>query len=348
MALAAAIPVTTGTVSITGNTVAGSSKWNDSSTLGVGYYGPGYLRLYSGGSVSTTSAGYIGGYTAAAATGAGTVSVDGANSKWTDSSTLNVGYYGNGNMTITNAGAVSDTNGFIGGASSTAVGTGSVSVGGTSSTWTNSGTLNVGYYASSGSLSITTGGTVSDATGYIGGASASYGTGTATVDGTNAKWTNTTALDVGYYRTGSLTISNGGSVTTPATATSFYVGYYSGSSGTLNILNGGTLTTGVAYIGGNSSSNTGTGTVTVDDPSTWTLTGAASVPTYLYIGAVRHRHTLNITNGGIVNNYYKNTSGTTYLSGATYMWDYRHRQYGRLGHWRNARLRQPQHAWDVG
>ena len=88
-------------------------------------------------------------------------------------------------------------------------------------------------------MNITNGGTVSNATGYLG-----YYTpaaGVATVDGTGSTWTNTGPLYIGYSGTGTLNITNGGAVTATGTT---YVGYTTGSTGMINFgTGGGTLTT---------------------------------------------------------------------------------------------------------
>jgi T5SS/PEP-CTERM-associated repeat protein len=87
-----------------------NSKWTnggglyDSGSLYVGFYGSGTLNVTNGGSVSN-SYGYIGffGY------GSGLtsmVTVDGATSKWTNSTDLRVGYSGSGTLNVSGGGAV--------------------------------------------------------------------------------------------------------------------------------------------------------------------------------------------------------------------------------------------------
>ena len=158
--------------------------------------------------------------------------------------------------------------------------------------------LYIGYYGP-GSLNIASGGTatLSDSAAYVGGLGPS-GTGTVSVDssgGIRATWTNAAGgIYVGYATAGSLSITNGALVNC----------------------------TGANYIGGPNAAYAGTGAVTVDGSAlgyTSTLTVAnGATSTSLYIAAYG-TGTLNISNGGIVNNNYINTSGTTYLSGATYV-----------------------------
>ena len=61
-----------------------------------------------------------------------------------------------------------------------------------------------------GTLTISNGGTVSNAVGFVGRYSTS--TSTATVDGAGSSWTNSSDLLVGYAGNGTLTIRNGGAV----------------------------------------------------------------------------------------------------------------------------------------
>ncbi len=139
--------------------------------------------------------------------------------------------------------------------------TGEVNVAGSGSTWVNinNSYLYVGYNGS-GTLSITSGGSVSNAWGCIGYNSGS--TGVVKVDGTGSTWTNSNDLDVGGfyfgdYGNGTLNITNGGSVSVGGAT---YVGANHGSTGSINFgLNGGTLTTQSLYA--SPTQLTGTGTI---------------------------------------------------------------------------------------
>jgi T5SS/PEP-CTERM-associated repeat protein/autotransporter-associated beta strand protein len=216
---------------------------------------------------------------------AGTMTVDGAGSAWTNSSDLRVGNFGSGTLTIGNGGAVSNGGwaafgyaagqgsgtltisnggtmsnvaGFLGNQSGA---TGTATVDGAGSTWT-SIDLNVGTVGN-GTLTIRNGGAVNNGWGFIGRYSGS--TGAATVDGAGSAWTNSGDLRVGYFGSGALTIRNGGAVS-----------------------NGGW-----AAIGAEAGS---TGAVTVDGASS-TLTTASD----FYVGNLGSA-TLTIRNGGAVSN----------------------------------------------
>jgi T5SS/PEP-CTERM-associated repeat protein len=186
-----------------------------------------------------------------------------------------------------------------------------------------SGVLTVGSdlavgYGGSGTLNITKGADVSDLSGEVGYTihSETGATGAATVDGAGSAWTHSFELYVGYG-TGTLSITNGGTVLDQFG----YLGYFpefpghssgtatidgSGSTwsnsadlsvgrsgtGVLNITNGGTVTNGTGYLGYDFGSD---GSATVDGTgSTWTNGG------FFYVGQ-NGNGILRITNGGVVN-----------------------------------------------
>jgi len=80
-----------------------------STGLRVGVSAIGALTIQSGGTVNNTL-GIIADQTGST----GTATVDGAGSRWTNSSDFYVGHLGNGALTIRNGGAVSNVHGFIG------------------------------------------------------------------------------------------------------------------------------------------------------------------------------------------------------------------------------------------
>ncbi|MDI4667492.1 hypothetical protein K9U40_24715, partial [Xanthobacter autotrophicus] len=88
-----------------------------------------------------------------------------------------------------------------------------------------------------GTLNVQSGGSVTGANVYIGNTTGS--TGTATITGTGSQLTSTTNLIVGLSGTGSLTVQNGGNV---GSSNVIYVGNNNGSSGTLNVQSGGSVT----------------------------------------------------------------------------------------------------------
>jgi fibronectin-binding autotransporter adhesin len=220
---------------------------------------------------------------------------------------LGAGWNGTGSLTIQDGITVTSNSGYLGYHSGS---TGLATVNGTGSKWTNSNHLNVGY-SGSGTLIIKNGGTVNGG-GHIGYNSGS--TGKVTVDGSGSTWTSSYNLYVGYSGSGTLNISNGGSVNNNYSS---YLGYSSGStgtvtvdgansmltnstiyvgnsgSGTLNISNGGSVNNNYSsYLGYSSGS---TGTVTVDGANSMLTSSTIQVGSY-------GSGTLYITNGGSVNN----------------------------------------------
>ena len=264
--------------------------------LRVGVSGTGALTIQNGGTVNNTL-GIIGDQ----AGSAGTATVGGAGSTWTNSSDFYVGASGSGTLTIRNGAAVSNVNGFVAAYSGS---TGAVTVDGAGSTWTNSGDLNVGasgsgtLTVSSGTLNIRNGGAVSNGYGFLGNDSGS--TGVVTVDGTGSTWTNRGDLNVGAFGTGSgtLTIRNGGAVSnvygvlgadygatgvvtvdgagsTWTNSADLTVGAFGTGSGTLTIRNGGAVSNVYGILGNDVGA---TGVVTVDGAgSTWTNSGGLIV-----------------------------------------------------------------------
>ena len=150
------------------------------------------------------------------------MTVTGAGSTWTDNGVLIVGRFGDGAMTIKSGADVSSGSGVVGDVSSFG-GTGTVTVENAGSTWTNSGSLRVGN-AGVGTLTIQTGGSVSNTIGFIGDDAGS--TGTVKVFHPGTTWSNTGALHVGVAGTGELLIKEG-----TVTNTDAFIGELPGASG---------------------------------------------------------------------------------------------------------------------
>jgi fibronectin-binding autotransporter adhesin len=326
-----------GTVTVSG---AGST-WTSKGCFCVGGSGTGALNITGGGSVNSSSAynSYIG-YSSGSK---GTVTVSGAGSTWTSSNGgLCVGGAGTGTLNITSGGTVSDWFGEIG---SVYGGSGTVTVDGTGSTWTNSHFFTVGE-SGSGTLNITNGGSVNNGTfgGCIGSGPSS--TGVVTVSGAGSTWTSGGQFSVGFYGSGALNITSGGTVSD----TDGYIGYGSSStgtvtvsgvgskwtnssdvyvgdqgSGTLKIANGGAVSDTFGYIGAYPVSGS-EGMVMVDGAgSKWTnnrdvLVGGCP------LSAGGSSGTLIITNGGCVSNSYGNiglysgSNGMVMVDGAGSTW----------------------------
>jgi fibronectin-binding autotransporter adhesin len=160
-------------------TVSGSgSTWTNTNALYVGYQGNATLAIAGGGCVFAGD-GYIGSETNDRAS-AGTVTVDGAGSRWTNDGDLFVARGGDGILSISRGGSVSDENGYVGYASGA---TGSVTIAGSGSTWwTNNASLYVGRHGTG--VVTQTGGTVSvGSTGSLCLGKYASGTGTYNLNG---------------------------------------------------------------------------------------------------------------------------------------------------------------------
>jgi T5SS/PEP-CTERM-associated repeat protein/autotransporter-associated beta strand protein len=164
------------------------SFWSMPTTKSVIFYagcnGTGTVSITNGGTVTGAANSHIGWGRSAA----GTVTVDGAGSKWspgTSTSTLYVGSSGNGLLNITNGGSVSDATVTMGSNLDVLVGTGMVTVNGAGSTWTTTGAVNVGQYGN-GTVNLVNGGVVSGNTITCGQSSSTAG-GTINFDGGTLK-----------------------------------------------------------------------------------------------------------------------------------------------------------------
>ncbi|WP_280821347.1 autotransporter domain-containing protein [Pseudaminobacter soli (ex Li et al. 2025)] len=343
-------PAQAQTVTINGDVdPAGATSpiWNAGALLYVGEFGAGTLTIADGGKV-TNAYGKIG--VNARSTGTVTVSSTdaiGNASTWANSDSLSVGEFGTGTLTIEGGGKVTNTTGYIGAYGSS---TGTVTVSGAdsagnASTWTNSGLLSVGN-SGTGTLAIADGGKVTNTIGYIGNGSRS--TGTVTVSGTDAggnasTWTNLDNLLVGGTGTGTLTVAGGGRVTNAYG----YIGAFSGSTGTVTVSGadsggnastwtnsgllsvgnsgtgtlaieaGGRVTNTIGYIG-NGSNSTGTVTVSGTDASGNASSWANSGELFVGVFGIG---TLTVADGGKVSNstgnigYERGSTGTVTVSG---------------------------------
>jgi T5SS/PEP-CTERM-associated repeat protein len=220
------------------------------------------------------------------------------------------------------------------------VGTLSISGGGT---LLDGGALNIGENGT-GTLNITKGGTVSDSDATVGSGSGS--TGMVLVDGPGSTWSHDGAIIIGdkANATGTLTISNGGTMSTGGTGAGSVIGNNPTSTGTvnvsgagstwinsaalalsdaggvgvLNILDGGVVSSGGSILGASSGSATVTLTGT---GSAWTIDGDLSVGD-AFGGAgtvtVTQGGQINSTNGFIGNG--SSSTGSVTLAGANATW----------------------------
>jgi T5SS/PEP-CTERM-associated repeat protein len=251
-------------------------------------------------------------------------------STWTSATNGFIGNTASGTVTIDGGSDLVSSVTNIAHASGT---TGVVNVTGLGSTWIVSDSLVIGN-SGSGTLSISGGGSVSSHSSHINNNSSYIGkslgsTGAVTVDGAGSSWVNLDNLDVGYYGSGTLSITGGGSADTGSTciglfsaatgiitvdgagstwtASNFYVGVL--GNGTLSVTAGGRVNSDGCDIGYHPGS---TGIVTVDGGgSTWAIN---SIALSLFVGN-SGGGTLSITGGGSVSN--QNRSNMGYAPGST-------------------------------
>jgi T5SS/PEP-CTERM-associated repeat protein len=270
----AAAPGSSGTVTVDG---AGST-WSYTNPLlfggnvdfTSGAYTPGgnaTLSITNGGKLVRSDNSYspweVSLGSSAGSTGAATV--DGAGSIWNNGGavTISVGRGGgSGTLSITNGGSV--TSGLCVGNADGA--SGLVSIDGQGSTFSTSGNyIAVGLHNASGTISITRGGTFIASYYeplYIGAQAGSSGS--VSVDGAGSLCSGF-YISVGYGANGTLSVSNGGSVSAPM----LMVGDGGTGSGIVSITHGGSVTGGYGYLGYDAAFS---GVVTIaDSGSTWTV-----------------------------------------------------------------------------
>jgi T5SS/PEP-CTERM-associated repeat protein len=282
--------------------VDGTNSVRDNSTaLFVGGASAGQLTVSNGGQVNNnvTRMGSYAGIT-------GSIIVDGAGSALVNSTVINLGEFGTGNLTVRNGGAVSTAQ-FVEGLNAGASGV--IKIDGAGSSLSASASLNYVGYSGTGALTVSNGGTFTGVglmwLGYNAGSS-----GSLSVDGAGSHVTlaGSSGLVVGSLGSGTLAISNGGTVSNftgaiagGAGSTGAVTVSGAGSSwivadtlniadsgtGTLTISSGGHVSDNVAIVGNHG----GTGTVVLDGAgSTWTAGG-------LYVG-VAGNGSVSLAHGG--------------------------------------------------
>lgn len=246
----------TGTVTIADP----GSRWANGEFLTIGYAGAGVLNILRGGIVIAHHA--MIGYAPAPAGTLSTVAVDG--STWRVNGSLFVGNDAGGELRITNGASV--TNGLcVVGARPGASGD-SVLVDGLGSTWTNEsevyfGSQSVGSVTIRNGARMTSGGISSSSIGGFTGIS-----GTVTIDGAGSRWTITREdLSVGEGGAGTLNLQNGGTVTTMGRV---FIGRFNLSQGILNIGSAAGNTTGGTFQAASIMFGTGTGRINFNQTDT--------------------------------------------------------------------------------
>lgn len=229
------------TTNATGTVTVNQGTWTLSDRLGVGNYGTGTLTIENGGTVNST--GGIVGWNASSS--GNSVAVSGNGSLWSMSGHLFVGNLGQGTLNITNGGDVSNNDGYVG--SENNAQQSQITVSGSGSTWTNNGTVFVAHNTgSNGQLTISGGGVVTATQqGIIGDLAGA--TGSATVTGTGSSWSVAQDFNVGRHGNGSLSILNGGAVSSDRA----YIANNTGSSGSVVVSGSGSswTSTGVLHVG---------------------------------------------------------------------------------------------------
>lgn len=249
------VDIYSGTTTLTGtNTYTGSTKIHDGTLAIAGstthlastVVENGTLLVQAGGTLSDDGHGLIG-YSAGTS---GSATVSGAGSTWSNSGDLYLGYNGAADLTIAEGGAVSNDIGYLGYNTDAS---GTVTVTGPGSEWTTSSDIHVGYMGA-GSLTITNGGVVNNVQSVVGNAIGT-GTGEVIVSGSGSQWNSSSDLYIGGGGTGTLTVSDGGTVSSGQAQ----IALFSGS-------------TGVVTVTGATSSWSSTGDITVGDSGDGTLT----------------------------------------------------------------------------
>ncbi|MEJ2001574.1 MAG: autotransporter domain-containing protein [Maritimibacter sp.] len=304
------------------------SDWTNSGSLYVGLFGSGTLSISDGGTVSANSIIVANSLNATGTLNIGAASGDAAVAAgMLNTPTLAFGA-GFGTLVFNHTDSSYDFDTAISGG-----GTISHEAGTTNLTGDNSGFWGE-TRVSGGTLNV--GGSLGSSKGYIGYGSGS--TGTVTVDGMGASWTNLSSLFIGDSGAGTLAISNRGSVSnslgiiglsgsSTGTVTVDGVGSSWVNSGELRVGYLGTATLAIS-AGGAVSDTDGTigyadttsGTVTVDGAgSSWTNSGA------LFAGGFG-TGTLTISAGGAVSDifgyigYESGSTGTVTVDGTGSSW----------------------------
>ncbi len=253
----------------------------------IGERGNGTLNLNSGSTGASSGLSTIGSFNA---TGVGTANIDGTGTTWTTGS-LNIGTIGTGTLNVSNTAKVTSTS------SNTVIPAvslgGNATVTGAGSQWdivgnsagSSQGVVGIGSKTNTtGALVVSNGGKVTIRDG---------------APTTNGQFMQL-RMGIATGSTGSLTVTGAGSsFTTPYDV---YAGYNAGRTGTITVSNGGALTTGYTQVGAS-----GTGVALVSGAgSVWTILDVPSVPGSqpqgLAIGsAATSNGTLTIADGGTVN-----------------------------------------------
>ena len=235
------------------------------------------------------------------ATDSGNLSIDGSGNLTLSQFFLTIGSSGTGTFSITNGGTYSGSSaqGLIGRNSGSA---GSMTVDGSGSQW--SGERLIVGFSGAGTLNVTNGGTVSGfELGDIGEIAGSIGT--ATVDGPGSTWFTQGAVSVGPNGTGTLNITNGGAVTSGGAN---IAALNPGSTGMVTVEGAGSIwnSVGLSAVG-----SQGTGVLTIINGGMVSLSGGASTSIG---GSLGSTGTVTVDGAGSSWNYF---SGSLFVGGSS-------------------------------
>ena len=225
-----------------------------------------------------------------------TVVVDGAGSKWTNGTSLSIGYFQSGFGPGLSTGTVNITNGGQVSAPSVTIGVlpdggsgniDTISVSGAGSSLQASGTLTVGLFGT-GNLTVSAGATVTSGAGIIGFSSAAQGTLTLTQSAFGLLDTNS----VGANSVGTVTITGAGSTWTnsgslivgdnSSTVTNFTGTGGGTATGTLTVTNGGAVSSSGAIEVALNAGSTGAINIGAADGQAAAAPGTISAPAIVF------------------------------------------------------------------
>jgi T5SS/PEP-CTERM-associated repeat protein/autotransporter-associated beta strand protein len=212
--------------------VSGTGLWSNNGDLYVGFSGASNsLNVIGGGSVIGTGVAYLGWDTTASSS---TITVSEGGSTWTNQGDFYMGSFSSNNaLTITNGGqAIIQGSTYV--ASQSSSSGNSITISGQGSALLNSRDFYFGMAGGGGNLTISGGATLSASDSYLG--LDPYSTGNSVlVTGSGSSWSNSGVLVIGAQGGAAVTAADGASIT----ASEIDLGQNSGSSGSLQIGNGG-------------------------------------------------------------------------------------------------------------
>ena len=282
--------------------------WTMQNNLVVGFNGTGTLVMLNGSVVNDVD-GDVGSQSGAS----GTAVLDGVGTIWNNSGTLYAGDNGTGTLVISDGAVINSNNSYI---SFDGIGaSGVVDIDGAGTRWTTTNSLIISNgNGTSGTLGVTGGAVVNDASAIVGNLAGSVGV--VTLSDANSAWNNGT-LVIGNAGNGTVTISNTALLTASTSiaigsGSVLNIGAADGSAATV----GGTLTTPAIFLNPNSSivfnhtdlanlvngNITGSGAIIQEGSGTTILTGTNSYTGGTTVSAGTLQGSSSGLTGNIINN----------------------------------------------